>query len=280
MAEPVNPKRSYDSPRRRAQAAATRRDILEAAQRLFERQGYVATTMAAIAAEAGVALKTVYTAFESKSGVLRALWHLLLRGDEEDVPVMDRAWYRETLDEPDPERQLQLNARNARAVKSRIGAVLDVIRHAAPLEPEIEALWERIQADFYDNQRAIVASLDAKGALRPGLDVERAADILWTLNHPDLWQLLVGRRRWTPEQWEEWFRDAVQLAAARRQALTLSAWLMEPEHGNLGRPRSASASSAPGGSVPFTFARWSSLAGVASGDRLRRRRRGARAVGG
>jgi AcrR family transcriptional regulator len=69
MAERVKT-RSYNSSRRREQAAATRRDILGAAQRLFERQGYAATTMAAIAAEAGVALKTVYLAFETKSGVL------------------------------------------------------------------------------------------------------------------------------------------------------------------------------------------------------------------
>ena len=80
-------KRPYESPRRRAQAAATRRQILDAAQRLFEAHGYAATTMAAIAREAGVALKTVYVAFETKSGVLRALWHLLLRGDEADVAV-------------------------------------------------------------------------------------------------------------------------------------------------------------------------------------------------
>jgi AcrR family transcriptional regulator len=207
MMEPVNPKRTYDSPRRREQAAATRRDILQAAQRLFEEQGYAATTMAAIAGEAGVALKTVYAAFETKGGVLRALWNLLLRGDEADVPVMDRAWYREVLDEPDPERQLRLNARNARAVKVRIAAVLDVIRHAAPLDADIADLWSRIQSDFYDNQRAIVEALDGKRALRPGLDVTRGADILWTLNHPDVWQLLVGRRGWTAEQWEQWFAD-------------------------------------------------------------------------
>ena len=94
MADGVKDKRSYDSPRRRAQAAETRRQILEAAQRLFDQQGYAATTMAAIAAEAGVALKTVYVAFETKSGVLRALWHLLLRGDEDNVPVAEREWYR------------------------------------------------------------------------------------------------------------------------------------------------------------------------------------------
>ena len=207
MPDHVNPKRSYDSPRRREQAAATRRDILEAAQRLFERRGFAATKMAEIASEAGVALKTVYAAFETKSGVLRALWHMLLRGDEDDVPVMAREWYLEVLNEPDPKRQLRLNARNARAVKERIAPLLDVIRQAAPLDAETAALWGRIQSDFYENQGAIVNSLSERGALAPGLDVARGSDILWTLNHPDLWQLLVAQRGWTGEQWEQWFAD-------------------------------------------------------------------------
>src|SRR4051794_31360982 len=116
MARPVK-RRPYNSPRRVEQAAATRREIIDAAERLFERDGYGATTMAAIAKEAGVALKTVYLAYETKSGVLRAVWHLLLRGDAADVTVMDRSWYEEVLDEPDPERTLRLNARNARVVK-------------------------------------------------------------------------------------------------------------------------------------------------------------------
>jgi AcrR family transcriptional regulator len=207
MAERVKTRR-YESPRRREQAAATRRQILEAAQRLFERQGYAATTMAAIAAEAGVALKTVYVAFETKSGLLRALWHLLLRGDEEDAPVADRRWYQEVLEEADPARQLRLTARNSRMVKERAGALMGVIRSAAPTDPDIGALWARIQSDFYDNQRAIVKTLHARKALRPGLGVARAADVLWTLNHPDLWLLLVGERGWTPREWERWFADA------------------------------------------------------------------------
>jgi len=214
MTDAVNPKRGYDSPRRRAQAAATRRDILLAAQRQFEAQGFTATTMAAIAGDAGVAAKTVYSAFETKGGVLRALWNQLLRGDEADIPVLDRAWYREVLDEPLAARQLELNARNSRAVKVRIAPVLEVIRHASPLDAEIGALWARIQSDFYDNQRAVVESLAAKGALRAGLDVACASDILWTLNHPDVWQLLVGRRGWTPEEYERWFA-----ASARSQLL-------------------------------------------------------------
>jgi AcrR family transcriptional regulator len=207
MAQPVKTTRRYDSPRRREQAATTRREILEAAQRLFERQGYAATTMAAIAAEARVALKTVYVAFETKSGVLRALWNLLLRGDDEDVPVAQRAWYREVLEEPDPERQLRLTARNSREVKLRIGAVVAVIREAAPIDPDIAELWNRIETEFHANQRTIVESLAAKGALLPGLDVDRAADILWTINHPDLWRLLVRGRGWSPEAYEDWCAD-------------------------------------------------------------------------
>ena len=208
MTERVNP-RPYNSPRRQQQAAATRREILEAAQRLFEQQGYVATSMAAIAAEAGVALKTVYVAFETKRGVLLALWHLLLRGDEEPVPVAERPWYREVVDEPDPRRQLQLNARNSRMVKERAGGLLEVLRSAAPADAEIGALWDRIQAEFHDNQRSIVKLLDEKQALAPGLDVARATDILWTLNHPSVYALLVGDRGWKPEQYERWLEDVL-----------------------------------------------------------------------
>lgn len=207
MPEPVKPKRRYHSPHRQEQAAATRVAILEAAHRLFERHGYGTTTMAAIAAEAGVALKTVYLAFDTKSGVLRALWNRQLRAGRDEVPIAQQEWYREALQEPDPERQLRLNARNSRAAKLRIATVLDVIDAAAPLDSDIAALWERIQSDYHANQRLIVESLNDKGALKARLDVDRAADILWTINHPNMWHLLVGERGWTPEQYEQWTAD-------------------------------------------------------------------------
>lgn len=202
-------KRKYDSPLRREQAAATRRRILEAAQRLFERHGFSATTMAEIASEAGLSLKTVYLAFETKTGVLRALWHVLLRGDEEPVPVGERPWFRAVLEEPDPRRKLRLDVHNAKVVRARIGPLLDVIRDAAPIEPEIAALWKRIQREFYENQRAVVEDLHRRKALRRGLGVARAADVLWTLNHPDVYRLLVAQRGWTPEEHEQWLADVL-----------------------------------------------------------------------
>jgi AcrR family transcriptional regulator len=208
MSRSVKAPRRYESPLRTAQAASTRRQVLDAARRLFEQQGYVATTVAAIAKEAGVAAKTVYLGFEAKSGVLRGVWDLVLKGDDTPAPVADRPWYREVLEEPDPERQLRRNARNSRTVKERIAPMLQVIRDGAPVDADVAALWELIQTDFHRNQRVMVESLATKGALAAGLDVDAATDILWTLNHPDVWFLLVDRCGWSPDRFEQWFADA------------------------------------------------------------------------
>jgi hypothetical protein len=96
--------------------------------------------------------------------------------------------------------------------------VLKVLRSAAPVDPDAETLWRLTQTDFYDNQRVIVESLHAKQALPPGLDVARATDILWTLNHPDVWLLLVGERGRTPQQWEDWFADTTCAQLLRPRA--------------------------------------------------------------
>jgi AcrR family transcriptional regulator len=207
MPEPVKRRRTYNSVLRSEQAAKTRRKILHAAQELFESDGYTATSMAAIAGAAGVSLKTVYLAFETKSGLLRALWHLLLRGERDSAPVAEQSWYRAVLDEPDPERQLRLNTRNSLTVKTRAGRMLDVIRSAASADPEIGSLWARIQTEFHDNQRAIVQSIADKHALAAHLDVASATDILWALNHPNLYMLLAGDRDWSPEHYERWLGD-------------------------------------------------------------------------
>ena len=206
MSSEVKP-RPYNSPRRQAQAEQTRHAILSAAKRLFEKQGYAGTSIAEIARDADVALKTVYVGFETKAGVLRALWNRELRGERDDLPVAQQEWYVQVLAEPNPERQVRLNARNSREGKERISAVLDIIRGASQVEPEIAELWNRIQTEYRANQCAVAQSVTEKKALRRGLTVDRAADILWTLNNPDVWHLLVGRRGWTPKQFEKWAAD-------------------------------------------------------------------------
>jgi AcrR family transcriptional regulator len=208
MSADVKP-RAYNSPRRREQAAATRLQILDAARELFERDGYAATTIAAVAEHAGVADKTIYLAFENKPGLLRAVWNRALRGDDDEIPVAQKEWFLEAVNADDPRQVLELNARNARRLKSHIGPLGGVFRSAASAEPEIKAFWdERVQGDFRDNQRVVVGRLAKLGGLRKDLTVDRAADILWALNHPDVWMHLVEERGWSPEEYERWLAEA------------------------------------------------------------------------
>ena len=114
------------------------------------------------------------------------------------------------IEEPEPERQLRLNARRLARRQGARGRVSSAsIRDAAPVDEDIAALWGGIQSEFYEKQRAIVASLAGQARCAPGLDVAAATDLLWTLNHPDVWRLLVGERGWTAERYEQWLADAI-----------------------------------------------------------------------
>jgi len=208
MSGDVKPRRRYESPRRREQADATRRAILDAAERLFGERGYAGTSVAEIAEGAGVALKTVYAVFGTKVEVLRALWNLRLRGDEDPVAVQDRPWVREVIEEPDPRRRLALVARNARVVRERTAVLSEIVRQAAPSEPQIAELWERFQRELYElGMRRIAETLERDGVL--ATDIATAADILWALVHPDSFLLLVRERGWTPEAYERWLAEAL-----------------------------------------------------------------------
>jgi AcrR family transcriptional regulator len=199
-------RRPYDAPRRREQAAATRQAVVAAARQQFERDGYPATSVEVVARAARVTPRTIYLGFETKAGLLRAVWNSALRGDIDSPPVAEQRWFREVLEEPDPERTLRLNARNSRRFKERSTALLQAIRDAAPLEPEIAELWERIQVEYHSNQLAVVRSL-APGALKKGLGAQRAVDIIWTLNHPNTWIQLSVLRGWPPARYERWVGD-------------------------------------------------------------------------
>src|SRR5918912_2498402 len=91
-------RRTYRTSIRRGDAP---RLVIAAATRLFTTKGYLATSIEDIAAEAGVARPTVFTAVGSKSVILREVVDQAVAGDDASVPVAERDWWRETVDEPD-----------------------------------------------------------------------------------------------------------------------------------------------------------------------------------
>ncbi|HEX6509781.1 MAG TPA: helix-turn-helix domain-containing protein [Chloroflexota bacterium] len=205
----MNSRRPYHSPRRQEQARQTRRAILEAARPLFVERGYTGTSMGDIAQAADVSIKTVEAAFGTKAKLLTALRDVSVVGDDEAIPVAERAWFKEMLDEQDPRRQLELHAQNTSRIKRRTAALNEAIRRAAPADPEIAALWQVFQQQFMVDQRLVAESLAARGALREGLDVDAATNIIGLLNHPSVYFLAVFDHGWSEEQFEQWLVDAL-----------------------------------------------------------------------
>ncbi len=201
------PPRRYDASRRQAAALETRRAIVEAARQLFVAHGYAATTMAAIAAAAGVSHETVYTAFGPKPGLFRHLIEIALSGTDDPVPALERDSTRAMQAEPDPGRMLEMYAHVVRLIHERLAPLFDVLRDGARNDVDLRALSKELNARHVGHMRASAATLAAKGGLRDGLSIEIAADMFWVMNSTEFYLLCVRDRGWTPEFFEQWLAD-------------------------------------------------------------------------
>lgn len=198
--------------RRADQARATRRRVIEHATTLFQREGYAATTIEQIASAAGVAVQTVYFHFGNKATVLKEVVDMLAAGDDEPVPMLDRPWVREVQETPDARRALALWLANSRLIFTRLAPVMKIVRDAAGSDPEMAAQWRTNVEQRFTAQRTLAQQLADKGALRPGLSVDRAADIIFCLVSHEVYFLSTMDRGWTPAEWERWMFTTLESA--------------------------------------------------------------------
>jgi AcrR family transcriptional regulator len=218
MSEPVKTRPG----RRERKALATRHRILDAAETLFLRDGYAATTMTAIAEAADVAAATVYAVFGTKRAILAELLDVRTVGDDEQAPLTDRADWRAMEREADPRRQIAELAGIATRIGHRIAALSEVRAAAADSDPEIAALHRRRQQARYADQRRVARSLSRRGALRAGLTEARAADILWALASTRTHHALAGQRRWPAGEYERWLGQVLACALLAEPATVQS----------------------------------------------------------
>ena len=202
--------RRYDASRRQAAALETRGAIVAAARELFVENGYGGTSMAAIAAAAGISHETVYAAFGPKPALFRHLVETALSGTDEPVPALERESTRAMQAEPDPTRMLQMYAHVVRLLQERLAPLFDVLRDGARTEPVLKDLADELSARRVGHMRALAANLAAKGGLRADLPIELATDILWVMISPEYYLLWVRDRGWTADAFEHWLTDAFQ----------------------------------------------------------------------
>jgi AcrR family transcriptional regulator len=200
-----NSKRPYDARRRRERAAderqLTRRRVADAARRLFLERGYVATTMADVATEAGVALQSVYNVGQSKADLLHLVTDVAVAGDDQDVMLIERPEIAAVATEPDPERQLEMVATGVATALERLAPVWICYREAAAVDPKAAANLENAQRRRHESLAAIVAMLPEDRLRR---SQEETADTMWAIASIDLFLLLRSIRGWDATQFADW----------------------------------------------------------------------------
>jgi AcrR family transcriptional regulator len=209
MAKDVKGTRPYDNRRRAEQALLNQRRILEAARQELVNKGYADTTISGVAEAAGVSVQTVYKAFGSKPALAKRVYDVTLVGDEEPVPLAERAEIQAIIAEPDPRQKLAMYAALGRKLIERIGPLLNVLFSGAKAgDPELAEFAATTARERLIGVSGLVGHLDAVGALRPGLSLERARDILWTLIGWEVYELLVIERGWSLDDWEAWVAES------------------------------------------------------------------------
>lgn len=203
MTPPVK-ERPYRSAVREERARRTRQAVLDAAHRLFVEDGYVATTVARIAAEAGVNVDTIYAAVGTKPAVFRLLLETALSGTSEVVPAEERDYVKQIRQASTATAKLEIYASAVRAINERLAPLHQVMAVAAAHANELAVMRHEIAERRAANMRLFAQDLAATGDLAPGTSIDTVADVVWATSGPDFFVLLVGERGWTAAAYQAW----------------------------------------------------------------------------
>lgn len=185
---------------------------MEAALDLFVTSGYAKTSLAEIAAAAGVARPTVFAAFGSKAALLQQVLDEALAGDDAPVPVAQRPWFQPVWDATTPAAVLDAYAGVCVLIAGRAARLFEAVRRAADGSPEAARLWQTLQ----DNRRAgaamVLEHARTRGRLAEGVSLQGATDMLWLLNDPAHYAALVLDRGWDVDRFRRWLAGMMRHA--------------------------------------------------------------------
>jgi AcrR family transcriptional regulator len=191
-------KRAYRSEARKAQAADTRQRILHSAKKLFQKEGFEAVTIDAIAKAAEISAPTIYALFQSKRGILRELM------DEAFPKTQFDSLVEQGQHEKSPKKRLLITAKIARKIYDAEKAQMGIFRGASVLAPEFKELEREREMRRHQRQEEFVAILAKEGALAQGITLAKARDVLWAFSGRDLYRMLVIEQKWSSDEYEKW----------------------------------------------------------------------------
>jgi AcrR family transcriptional regulator len=191
-------KRPYNSTARNTQASQTKIRILTSARNLFESEGFEYVTIEKIAQGANVSIPTVYSLFQSKLGVLRALM------DDALPPDQFKTLVEKSINEKSPKERLSISAKIARQMYDAEREQMGIFRGAAVLAPELRELEKEREMRRYNRQEVTIKAMVKENSLIKRLSATKARDILWALTGRDMYRMFVIEQGWTSEEYEKW----------------------------------------------------------------------------
>jgi AcrR family transcriptional regulator len=196
------PRRAYQSIRRRQQAEETRAAVLEAATRLFGERGWAGTGIRDVARAAEVSVETVYASFGSKGDLLKAAIDVAVVGDDEPVPLDQRAAFA-ALGGGSREERMRTAAHLVTEIHRRTAGVIVALREAAAADPELYRLMRRLEEGrLGDLQQGMTLVLGHPIS-------QQRSEALWALTSTGVYQMLTDLRHWSTQQYEDWLAGAL-----------------------------------------------------------------------
>jgi AcrR family transcriptional regulator len=202
-------KRSYDASGRREQANARRLAVVQAARDLFERDGFRPTTITAIAAHAGVSAESIYKGFGTKAVLAKAVFDIVIAGDDEPVPIADRPGAQTVRDEPDVQRKIALYLGGLAHRQARSARVQILIRDGRHVDDSLAPIWAKLNDEGLVGMTMLGRHLLDSGQLRDGIDLDEVRDVLWNYLAIDTYERLVLSQGWPLERYSHWLARAV-----------------------------------------------------------------------
>jgi AcrR family transcriptional regulator len=203
MTSDVNPP-AAGTTLRQAQTALTEQRIVTAATELFLADGYVATTLEAVARRARVAARTVYVRFGTKAALLKRVVDVAIVGDTEPVDVLGRDWMQQALTAPTLAGRLAAQAAAGRQIMERTGALFGVAQQAAAVEPLIAAFWQEGRSQLRYGQEVFWTRLAGDGLLPAGTDLAWLTDTASVICAAETYLLVARMLGWDLDAYQEW----------------------------------------------------------------------------
>jgi AcrR family transcriptional regulator len=203
MVDDVNHVRKLPS-LRQAQVAHTEQRILAAATELFLSQGYVATTLEAVARRAEVGARTVYVRFGTKAALFKRVVDVAIVGDTEPINVLGRDWMQAALTAPTAAERIAASAAAGRQIMERTGALFAVAQQAAAVEPLIAGYWQEGREQTRHANAVFWTRMADDGLLDPAIDLDWLIDTTTILAAAETYLLIIRLTGWDLDTYQNW----------------------------------------------------------------------------